>query len=61
MGFQDVVFLSSQCSFTAKFLTNCGRSESLGTTTCLQTVLGVNKGMLPVKYFQSNKASFCVS
>ena len=24
----------------------------------LTTVVGVNKGMLPVKYFHSNKASF---
>ena len=27
----------------------------------LELCLGVGKGMLPVKYFRSNKASFCVS
>ena len=30
-------------------------------TTCLKTVVGASKGMVPVKYFCSNKASFCVS
>ena len=28
---------------------------------CLETVVGVSKGMLPEKSFCSNKASFCVS
>ena len=33
----------------APFLINCGRGESLGTTTCLRTVFGLSKGMLPVR------------
>ena len=28
------------------------------TTICLETVIGVSKGMLPVKYCCSNKDSF---
>ena len=43
------------------FLKNCGRGEGHRTTTCLNTMVGVDKGMLAVKYFFSNKASFCVS
>ena len=35
--------------------------EMYKTSTCLITVFGVNKGMLPVKYFYSNKASVAVS
>ena len=31
------------------------------TTTCHNSVVGVSEGMLPVKYFHSNKASLCVS
>ena len=61
MGFQDVSFLPSRPGLYTTFLTNCGRGESLGTITCLRTVVGVSKGMLPVKYFHSNKASFRVS
>ena len=29
-----------------------------GLATCLQTVVEVNKGMLPVRHFCSNKLSF---
>ena len=50
MGFQDVVFLPSRDSFSIIFLENCCRGESLVTTTCLNTVVGVSKSMLPVKY-----------
>ena len=39
IGFQDVVFLSSRASYSTTFLKNCGRGESLGTTTCLKTVV----------------------
>ena len=60
VGFQDVAFLPSELLFLPHFLENCGRGESLGTTTCLKTVVGVSKGMLPVKYFRSNTASFYV-
>ena len=49
-GFQDVEYLPSRASFFTTFLKNCGRGESLRTTTCLKAVVGVSKGMLPVKY-----------
>ena len=58
MSFQDVAFLPSRASFHA-FLKNSGRCESLGTTMSLKSVVGVSKGMLPVKYFRSNKTSLC--
>ena len=35
----------------------CFTGEGLGTTTCLNTVV-IRNGMLPVKYFHSNKTSF---
>ena len=60
MGFLDMAFLPSRDSFSTTFL-NCGRSESLGTTTCLKLWLAVSKGMLPVKYICPNEASFYVS
>ena len=53
--FQDVVFLPSGASFSTTFLKNCGRGESLGSTTCLNAVVGVSKGMLSVEYSCSNK------
>ena len=40
MDFQDESFLNSLASFCTTFHSNCGRGESLGTTTCLQTVVG---------------------
>ena len=58
MSVQDVAFLPSHTSFSTTYLTNCGSGESLGTITCLITVVGVSKGMLPVRYFCSNKAPF---
>ena len=59
MGFQDVVFLFSEASFTTTtFLGNCGRGERLRTITCPKSVVEVCKGMLPVRYFCFNKASF---
>ena len=61
MGFQDVVFLLSLASFPTTFLTICGRGESHRTTTCLETVAVVSKGMLPVTYFCANKSSCYVS
>ena len=61
IGFQDVAFLPSRASFSTAFKKNCGRGESLGTTACPKTVVGVSKGMLPVRYLLSNKASFCDS
>ena len=60
MAFQDVAFLFSWDSFSTKFLKKCDRGESLRTTACPKTVVGVSKGMIHVKYFRSNKSSFCV-
>ena len=61
MGLQDVAFLPSRASFYTTFLKNCGRGEILGTTTCHKTVVGDKPGFLHLKYFCSNKSSFCVS
>ena len=36
-------------SFSTAYRKNCGRGESLWTTTCPVTVDGVSKGMLPVR------------
>ena len=61
LGFQDVAFLPYRASFYTTFIKHCGRGEGLWTTTCLKLWLGVSKGMLPVRYFRFNEASFCVS
>ena len=47
MGFLDVAFVPSRASFSATFLKHCGRGESLGTTTCLQTVFVGRQGYSP--------------
>ena len=47
-----------QACFSATFLKNCGRAESLGVTTCPKTVAGGKQGHAPVKYFRSNKVYF---
>ena len=44
MDFQDVAFLPSRTRFSTTFLKNCGRDESLGTTTCLKNVVGGKQG-----------------
>ena len=61
MGIYDAALLPSRASIPTTFLKICGRGESLVTTICLKTVVGVNKGMLPVRYFYSIQASFFVS
>ena len=62
MGSQDAAFLRSPTSISTTFRKNCGRGESLGTTTCFISVVGVTKDMLlPVKYFCSDKAFLCQS
>ena len=68
MDFQHVTFLPARASFCTTFLKKCDRCESLGTTTCLKTVVGgkgeiapCNVRLLPVMYDCSSKASFCVS
>ena len=50
-----------QCSCPPElvlFHTKCGRGESLRTNTCPKAVVGVSKGMLPVKYLRSNQPLF---
>ena len=47
MGFQDEASLPSRASFSTMFLNNCGGGESLGTTTCLKTVVGGKQGHAP--------------
>ena len=61
MGFHDVAILPIQANFDTTFLKHCGRGESPVTTTCVKTVVVVSKGMLPVRYLFSSKASFYVS
>ena len=46
--FQDVAFLP-QANFSASFLKKYDRGESLGTTTCLRTVVGGKQGHAPCK------------
>ena len=60
MGFQDVEFLSSRASCYITFLRDCGGAEGLPIAMRLNSEVGVCKGTLLVKYFLSNKSSFCV-
>ena len=55
MGFQDVAFLPCRGNFYTTFHKNCNRG--LRSVTCPKGVVGVNKGILPVKYSHSNKCS----
>ena len=48
MGFHDVAFLPSRANHHTTLPKDNGREESLGTTTCLVTVVGVSMGTLPV-------------
>ena len=61
MGYHDAEFLPFRDSSYTTFHKYCGRGEILGTTICLETVVGVSKSMLPVRHVCSNKASSCVS
>ena len=49
MDFQDVEFLPSRARFSTTFLKNCGRGESLRTTTCPKTVVGGKQSHAPCK------------
>ena len=55
MSFQDVAFLPFRACFSTTFLEK-SRGESLGTTTCLKTVVDGEQG-----YVCSTKPLFCVS
>ena len=61
MRFQDVAFLPTEIVFTSHFLNVEVVAKTSGPPHVLGLWLGVSKGMLPVKYFYSNRASFCVS
>ena len=61
MGFQDVAFMPSQASFSTTFLKKCGRGESLGTTTCLKTVVGGKQGHAPCKILLLQQSLFFTS
>ena len=58
MGFQDVASLPSRTRFSSMFLNNGGGGESLGTTTCLRTVVGCNQGHAPCKVFKLQQSLF---
>ena len=58
MSFQDVAFIPSRASFSTTFLKHCDIGECLGTSTCLKTMVGVSKGMLPERYYRSTKFLF---
>ena len=49
MCLQEVALLQFQASTTCH--KNRGQEDSIRTTTCRKTVVGVSKGMHPVKYF----------
>ena len=44
MAFQDVAYLPLRASFSTTFHKNFGRGESLGTTTCRETMVGHKQG-----------------
>ena len=58
MGFQDVAF-PPELVFSPHFLkTIVGEVKDSGQPHALKLLLEVSKGVLPVKYFCSNKAVF---
>ena len=58
MYFQKVAHLSPRASFPPHFLKIVVEVKVSGSPHGLKLLLGVSKGMLPVRYFCSNKASF---
>ena len=56
MDFQDEAFPPSRASFSTTFPKNCGRDKSLGTTTCLKTVVGGKHGHAPYKILWFRKS-----
>ena len=61
MSIKDVTLLPSRASFHTTFLKNCGRSESLGITTCPKTVVGGKQGHAPCKILSLQQSLFYVS
>ena len=58
MGFHNVTFLLSEASFSATFLNNCGRGESLRTTTCLRSLVGCRQGHDPCEILLLKQSLF---
>ena len=58
MGLQDVAFLPPELLLTPHLLKIVVEVKASGSPHVLRLWLTVSKGMLPVKYFCSNKASF---
>ena len=58
MSFQDVAFVPFRASFFTTYLKVCGRGESLGTTTCLGTVVWGTQGHAPCKILLLHEAFF---
>ena len=59
MGFLDVAFLPpSQASISTTFRNSCGGDESLGTATCLKTVVGGRQGHAPCKGLSLQQSFF---
>ena len=57
VGFQYAAFLPSGASFPPHFLKIVVEVKASGPPHDIKQWLGVSKGMLPVEYFRSNKAS----
>ena len=60
MGFH-VAFLPSRAIVMLHFLRNVVEVKASRPPHVFKPWLVVGKGMLPVKYFRSNKSSFCVN
>ena len=58
MGFQDVAF---EIGYTPHFLVIVMEVKASGPPYVLELWSVVSKGVLPVKYFSSNRNPFCVS
>ena len=58
MSFWDEAFLPSELVFPPHFLKIVVKVKTSELPHALRLLLAVNKGMLPVKYFRSNKATY---
>ena len=58
MGFRDVAFLPCRSTFYTTFKKIMVELEAIGSSHVLEMWLEVSNGILPVKYFCSNNASF---
>ena len=61
MGCQDVAFLPSRASFSTTFISNCGRGESPGITTCLKIVVGGKQGPVTCRILSLHQDLFFMS